>query len=239
MSEYGFNKNHYLLIGASVAIFGVFLFSRSGIHLSAMFSRAAEDIPQLTYEDVKGEIYANYDLESNSDYAKELQKQFALLDRGQADGQVLGEAIGIGTVPKADQVFTRELLDQVNFPMTPDNSQHSLQRYADQVLFAESQNNAIMALANLNNSDEASLRDSKEQSSRTISSLLSITVPSSLADYHRYKLIYYQNLITLADSFISGNQDTDFQNLAAILLSVMERLDQIRAETSTKYQVQL
>lgn len=239
MNQLGFNRNHYLVAAVAVFIFGVLVIPQTGLKLSNLFARGAETGNMLTYEDVRNQVYAKNNVVDDDQYLADLEQQFALLDRGEVDGAVLGEAIGVGAVPSADQVFTRDLLDQIKLSTTADNSPASMQKYAEQVLQVEAENNALMSLANLNSTDAASLQNSKVQASKVVSGLLGVTVPSSLADFHRYKLIYYQNVMALADSFTAGDQTADFQNQTAILLSVMDRIEQIKSEVWTQYQIQL
>lgn len=239
MSELGFNRNHYLLALAAVLIFSVLVIPQTGLKISALFAKGENSQGMVTYEEVRKQVYAENNIVDDEQYLKDLENQFALLDRGEVDGAVLGQAIGIGAVPDASQVFTRDMLDQIVLTTSSDNSAAAIQKYSEQLLQVEAENNAIMSLANLNSTDSQILEQSKVQASEVVSGLLGVTVPTSLLDFHRYKLIYYQNIIALADSFISGEQSDDFENQTAILLSVMERIEQIKSEVWTAYQIQL
>lgn len=239
MNELGFNRNHYLIGLAAIAVFAALVFPRTGIQLSAMFSQADEVNPKITYEQMRGEVYAQMGVTDDEKYLQDLENQFALLDRGQVDGAVLGQAIGIGAVPSAEQIFTREMLDQIVLTTSSDNTPDNMKKYSEQVLQVETGNEALSTLAALNSSDSQALEQSKDQVDKIVSGLLGVTVPSELLDYHRYKLIYYQNLKAIADSFSGDNANSDLQNQTSILLSVMERIEQTKSEIWAKYQVQL
>ncbi len=239
MKELGFNRNHFLIGLTAVAIFGVLVFSKTGVSLSAMFTKADETQPVLTYEQAKGEVFAEMGIIDEEKYLAELENQFALLDRGQVDGAVLGQAIGIGAVPNSEQIFTREMLDQIPVIKSSDNSREAIQRYSELLLGAEAESGAMISIANLNSSDPSVLNQAKVSAAKAVSNLKSLSVPSELADFHRYKMIYYQNLVAIADSLINSDENQDLQNQTSIFLSITERINQIKSDTWDKLQVQL
>lgn len=239
MKELGFNRNHFLVGLTALALFAVLVFSKTGITLSAMFTNADDSQPLLTYEQAKGEVYAQMGIVDAEKYLQDLENQFALLDRGQVDGAVLGQAIGIGAVPSSEQIFTREMLDQIPVIKSSDNSREAIQRYSELLLGAEAESGAMISIANLNSSDPLVLNQAKESAAQAVSNLKSLSVPSELADFHRYKMIYYQNLAAIADSLINPDATQDLQNQTSIFLSITERINQIKSDIWDKLQVQL
>ncbi|HMR54983.1 MAG TPA: hypothetical protein PKD34_00105 [Candidatus Doudnabacteria bacterium] len=238
-SEYGFTRNHFALLGVAVLVFSLLVIPESGIKLSAMFTQAQTQQPVITYDQMRGEVYAQMGIGNESEYIQELENQFALLDRGHADGAVLGESIGIGAIPTAEQVFSRELLDQIQINIINDNSQNSIERYSENVLKVESTNGAIVMLANLNNNDLQVLSETKLQAESLVGDLKAIEVPSELADLHKYKLIYYQTLSVIANGFVGNSNEVDFANHSKILFSVMDKIEKTKNEISSKYRVSL
>lgn len=239
LDRYGFTRNHFGLLLAALAVFTVLVMPRAGIKLSAMFSKADTDAPMITYEQTRGEVYAQMGIIDEDQYLRELENQFALLDRGMADGAVLGESIGIGAIPNAEQVFSRELLDQIVLNVHSDNSKDAMLKYAENVLQVESANGSILLLANLNSSDAQTLMQTKQQAQAIVSGLKAVSVPSALQDLHRYKMIYYQSMAGIAEVFATGESGPEFETDSKILFSVMDKIEKTKLQIRNQYQVEL
>lgn len=239
LQSLGFNASHAYLLTVAVALFVALTFVQSDLNLRTLFANADSETEMLTYESVRDELVADQSpIVSDEVAMAEAEKQLALLDRSLENGQVLGESIGLGAVPQADQIFSREQLDSIVVTTEKTNPQ-SIQRYAERVLRVESENNALEVMANLNSSDSVLLTNTKQQITVIIQDLKGLAVPEELADYHRYKMIYYQTLASMADSFASNNLNTDFQNTSKILFSIMEKIEQTKNVIQTQYSISI
>lgn len=239
LQDLGFTRNHAFVVGVSVLLFVVLVMPRFGVKLSAMFSEAEQ--PQgelLTYEQVRSEVYADSGLDSDSqDYINNLETQFALLDRGQANGQVLGEAIGLDQIPSADQLYSDEQLSLIPIKETVPTSTESVQTYSDRVLRVESYYNTPELFSNLNSSDPNQLAKTQEQVQGIIDSFMQLPVPSELVDYHRFSILYYQTLSKLGQTFI--NDDGNMSQYSSAMFSLTDRLSSIKIQVQEKYKVAL
>lgn len=238
----GFTKGHMHLLLVAVAVFSVLMVSKSNINLRAVFVKA-DDTPvkMLTYDDVHNQVAAEVQAAEPADDPAAnavADQQLALLDRQLDSGEVLGDSIGIGTVPNAEQIFSREQLDLIPVN-TQTTSQKTVELYSDQLLNIESQDDATTLMGNLNSSDPSVLNKTKDKANLIIGKLKGLTVPDELADYHRYKMIYYQSLASMADSFAQNTLDTNFQNTSKIFFSVVSKLEDTKNKMQDKYQVGL
>ncbi len=235
--DLGFTSGHAHLLLVAVAFFAVLFVAQSDISLRALFANADSEVTMITYEDMHAKIASEYggiNLQADA----EAERQLALLDRSLDSGKVLGDVVGIGAIPSVDNIFTRAQLDTITVTTVATNN-NSVQKYAEDVLGVESQNGAVELMANLNSSDISVLRKTEEQVSVINSKLKGLTAPSELADFHRYKMIYYQSLASMANAFATNTLDTNFQNTSKIMFSVIERIEQGKNEIQNKYQVSL
>ena len=237
LKSLGFTSGHAHLLIVAVALFSVLMVAKSDLSVKALFANADDEVEMLTYEDVRSEVVAEYGGVS-SEADAEAEKQLALLDRSLDNGQVLGDMVGIGTIPNIDKIFARDQLDMI--PVTTiATTQQSVQIYSERVIGVEAEHGAVALMANLNSSDQAVLTQTKDQVVVVISNLKGLSVPAELADFHRYKMIYYQTLASMADAFANNTLDANFQNTSKILFSVMEKIESTKTEMQTKYQVSL
>lgn len=238
LQSLGFTSGHAHLLLVAVAIFAVLTVAKSDISIKALFVNADEETKMLTYDEVRNKVAAEYGSMSATPADEEAERQLALLDRSLDQGQVLGEQIGIGSIPRAEQIFSRDQLDQI-VVQTKSTSKESVQKYTEEVLRVESKYGAVALVANLNSNDPAVLNQTKDQAKVIIQNLKGLTVPSELADYHRYKMIYYQTLSNMADAFATNDLNSDFQNTSKIMFGIMEKIEQTNSQIQTKYQVNL
>ena len=238
LQSLGFTASHAHLLLVVFALFSVLMVVKSDISIKAIFVKADENVEMVTYEEVRAQIIAERGGEVTQESEAEAEAQLALLDRSLDEGKVLGESIGIGAIPSADQIFAREQLDTI-VVITTSTNQASVKKYSDDVMGVEAKYDAVTLMANLNSSDVSILNSTKEQATVIIQNLKGLTVPDELADFHRYKMMYYQTLLSMADAFATNTLDTNFQNTSKILFSIMEKMEQVKSAIASKYNVAL
>ncbi len=238
LQELGFTLNHAFIMLAAVFVFGLLVIPRTNISVSAMFSQAEEETqPMLTYDQVRNQVYADAGVIDEEQYQQELENQFALLDRGQADGAVLGAAIGLDEVPSAEQLFSQEQLDLISIKTVVPTNTQTIQNYADKILQIESYYDTAELFANLNSSDKALYAKTSAQAKDIIKDMSEIAVPTELVNYHKYNIFYYQTISKLAESF-SGD-DSGLAQYSSALFSLMDKISSIKIEIESKYQISL
>jgi hypothetical protein len=238
LKSLGFNSAHLQLLTVAFVVVGGLIFVKSGLSVRALFVHADNEKPPVTYDSVRNQIVSESSQQADPAADAEAEKQLALLDRQLDSGQVLGESIGVGTIPNVEQVFSRSLLDQIQVKTT-DTSKQSISKYAEQVAGVETQDGAVILLGSLNSDDPTVLNQTKQSSDVVVQGLSTLIVPSELADYHRYKMLYYKSLATMADYFAKNDLNTDFQNNSKVLFSLTEKIEQIKTDIYNKYQVTL
>lgn len=241
LKSLGFTSGHAHLLLVAVAIFGVLMFAKSDLNIGALFANADDEIEMLSYEDARAEVIAERGGEAVADPAAEAEaeKQLALLDRSLENGQVLGEAVGLGEIPAADAIFTKDNLNKIPVKVITDVLPEDPQRYADKLSYIESTNDVVTLLANINSNDPAVIQKAQEQATRIVQMMGTIYVPESFVDYHRYKTIYYTSLINVADIWTKKRPETDLQVQSTLLFSVMSKVETLRVELESKYQIKL
>ena len=238
LQSMGFTASHAHLLLVAFALFSVLMVVKSDLSIKAIFVKADENVKMVTYDEVRAQIIAERGGEVTQESDAEAEAQLALLDRSLDEGKVLGESIGIGAIPNADNIFAREQLDTIAVT-TELTSQVSVKKYSEAILGVESKHDAITLMSNLNSSDPLVLSSTKEQATVIIQSLKGLTVPDELADFHRYKMMYYQTLSNMADAFATNTLDANFQNTSKILFSIMEKMEQVKSSIANKYNVSL
>ncbi|QQS22679.1 hypothetical protein IPM19_03545 [bacterium] len=237
LESLGFTRNHAYLLGAAVLVFAVLIVPRMDIKLSAVFTQAEEtQEPMLTYEDVRSEVYALNGLDAETEeYINHLENQFALLDRGQANGQVLGEAIGLDEIPSVEQLYSNEQLSLIPIKEMIPTNQQTVEAYANKMLQIESYYNTPELFANLNSSDKNLLQKTQDQVKGIIESLNGIPVPTELVDYHRYNTLYYQTIGKLGLAFMTG--DENIAQYSSAMFSLTDRLASLRTQIENKHKI--
>lgn len=238
LKSLGFTASHVHLLLVAFALFSVLIVAKSDISIKALFVKADDNVEMLTYEGVRDEILAERGGVITPQTDAEAEAQFALLDRSLDNGQVLGESIGIGTIPPAEQIFSRDQLDLITLSIE-ETTKESVEKYSERLLNVESQESATSLMANLNSSDPEILNKTRDQAMEIISNLKSLTVPSELVDFHRYKMIYYQSLSSMASSFAQNTLDTNFENTSKIFFSITSKLEESKSKIQDQYQVVL
>lgn len=242
LQSLGFTSGHMHLLLIAVALFSVLMVSRSNISLKTLFVKADDtQTKMLTYEDVRDQVIAeNAAAQPADDPAAEAEaeQQLALLDRQLDEGQVLGDSIGIGNIPPADQLYSRDQLDTIAVTTTA-TTQASVALYQRNLSVAEADYDSANLIANLNSTDPEVITDAAAQTEKLISVLQTIVVPSDLADFQRYKIMYYRVLINLGNSFAGNDQGVDLKNNSTALFSLVDKIQRMSDEVYSKYGVQL
>jgi hypothetical protein len=239
LKSLGFTSGHAHLLLVAVAIFGVLMFAQSDLNIRTLFANADDEVEMLTYEDARAEVAAEYGGVSSTDADAEAEKQLALLDRSLDNGQVLGEAVGMENIPSADAIFSQDSLSKIPVKIIYNALPEDSQRYADKLSYIESSNDVVTLLANINSGDPAMIQKSQDQATRIVQMMGAVAVPQGLVEYHRYKTIYYTSLINMADIWMHKRPETDLQTQSTLLFSVMGKVENLKSELESKYQIKL
>lgn len=239
LQSWGFTLGHLQLIGIAVVVFAILVATQTGFpaHLHAMFSKADDTKPMLTYDDVHAQVAAENNSNNNS-ADDTTDQQIALLNRTDDDGQVLGDAIGLGTIPTADQLFSREQLDAIPVKTVPTNKD-SVAKYQTDLSIMENDFDTPTLIGNLNGNDPQVIKQTVQQIQSLIDKLQTLSVPDQIADYNRYKIMYYQTLINIGNAFVNNDQGSDFRNSSTALFSLVDMIGRMQNDILTKYGVQL
>lgn len=237
LQEWGFNKNHFALLTVGTLLFVVLVIPKTGIKLSAVFSRAAEPNNLITYEQARNDVYAQMDLGGNDPYVDVLENQFALLDRGDANGAVLGEAIGLGEIPSVEQLYSPEQLSLIPVQVNNESGAAAVQKYAERMLRIESYYNTVELFANLNGTDDRAITETEKKVTDMIEAMNQLDVPKELVDYHRYNIMYYQTLGKLGTALIAN--DPKLGQYSQAMFSLLDKIGEIKSEIKSTYGVSL
>ncbi len=237
LQELGFNKNHFALIAVGTLLFIVLIIPKTGIKLSALFSQAAEPVEMITYDQTRNDVYAQMNLGGPDPYVDELENQFALLDRGDADGAVLGEAIGLGEIPSVEQLYSSEQLSLIPVRISNDSGAAAVQKYSERMLRIESYYNTAELFASLNGTDAAAMAEAGKKATEIIETMNQLDVPKELVDYHRYNILYYQTLGKLSTAFTTD--DPNLGQYSQAMFSLLDKIGAIKSEINSAYGVSL
>lgn len=239
LSALGFSRNHALLLGLGVVVFAILVYQKTDLSVSAMFATSAETGELLSYDQVRSELANTESGSSNIDVAKEMENKIALLDRQLEDGKVLGDSIGLGDIPSASEIFTPENLDSIKLNISNNNSIENLKRYQSQLTIIEADHDVISMLAKINSDNPSEISQSKTQAEEMIKSMVQISIPSNLVEFHRYKILYLSTLTNLAEIWLGDRAESDLKVQTSILFSVLNKIESLRSEINIKYQMTL
>src|SRR6476469_3596372 len=127
LQSLGFNSAHAKLLTVVVGVFVVLFFAKSNLDVKTLFVKADSKQEVLTYDEVKNQVAQKY--QSSSAGEDDSSDQVALLSRGDVDGKVLGDAIGIGEIPDADQLLLPEISDQLQITKAPTDNADARSAY--------------------------------------------------------------------------------------------------------------
>jgi hypothetical protein len=238
LQNLGFTSGHVQLLTVAVAIFAVLIYAKSDINLTAMFASADEEVTMMTYEDALAEATAEqgFDYTNQNDGSEE---QLALLDRGEVDGKVLGETIGIGEIPDADEMMLPEISSQLKVNAIGIESAYYRSQYQEWMHNIERDGDITNILAALNSSDPTVLREAVSGWDWVIRKMADVEVPPSLEQYHKNKMIYYSVLKGLGEIYAGDKSESDMPLLAKAMLSFSQKVESMTASLNEQYQLNL
>ncbi len=234
LQSWGFSLGHAQLIGVAVVVFAILVFSQTNIHVKALFTKA-DDTKMLTYDEVRQQTLADSGSSDSSEYDQYTDNQFAMLNLKDEQGKVLGEEVGLNDIPEGSQVFTPEILSQIILKTTPNTDARTISTYVNQVSAVELNSDVIRLLADINSDDPQTVSTAKSQAIKIVQALGTVTVPEPFVEYHRYKMMYYTILTNIADVWLGKQPQTDLQSQTKAMMSVMNKLDQLKEDLNKKY----
>lgn len=236
LQSLGFTTGHAHLLLVAVAVFAFLIVAKTDVNLKALFVNADDEQVMLTFDGVRSEVEKQYG-EVSEEISTEEEEQLALLDRTFDQGQVLGDDIGVGTIPNVSELYSSQQLNAIQVHSVVASNKQNVQQYADRMLRIESFYNTTTMFSNLNSSDPETIKSTFKQTGGIIESMKEIPVPSELVDYHRYNVIYYQTLYAIGNSFITG--EGDLGSYTKTLFSLMNKINAVKSEINNKYQIEL
>lgn len=240
LKDLGFTSAHVQLLTVAFLVLGALIVFKSGINVTAMFAHADNAKPNLTYEQALAQVQAQQAQDdSNISSAESDQSQIALLDRGNIDGQVLGEAIGIGAIPDADQLPLPEITSQISMQTTSQDDDAARLAYQTAVSQTETDANIVGLLGELNSSDKPTLEHAVKGWGWVIDTLQNIPVPPSLAEFHKDKITYYIVMQNIGKIYAGQKPESDLQLLTKAMLSYSQKVDSLQTSLNDKYKLSL
>ncbi len=236
LQSMGFSLAHAQLIGVAVVIFAILVVTQTGVSIKGMFASADSEKPMLTYESVRAEVLAkNSGSSSQGEVDAENARQLAMLDLSD-DGEVLGVN---SDFPSADQIFTPDVMSKIQIKHSALTGNEAIQKYADQVLYIESNTDVLALLSNMNSEDHGVIEKSQASTKEMIGALAQVPVPTGLEDFHRYKMMYYTTLRNIGDIWLGKLAETELQTQSTILFSLTEKIESIKATVQKNNSISL
>lgn len=198
--QLGFNKNHAVVIGVVVLAFSFYALPRMGINAKAMFGNDQNKITIIKTDDVRKNVLADMGLSDNPDYDK-MREQVALLDRGAIDTKVLGEAIGIGAIPGANDMMLPEMEQNYPFNIVNDNSVIAVSKFKQRVSDIELKYGLVDLMATLNATDSVMIKKSLPVWKQMLEMLSHVPVPESQKDEYRARFGFYFSMYKTAEVY--------------------------------------
>ena len=225
MQQLGFNRNHVAFLAVGVVAFTALMLPKTGLKVSAMFSRADQPaVKMLTYEQARGDIYAQMNIGEEEQYLQNLDTQFALLDRGAANGAVLGEITGLGEIPSADQLVFPELEKAYPIQTVPESELATMTYYAT-ASELEAKHDTVSIMGQLNSADPAVLRQSVTNWNALLTDLGRLPVPTNLVDEHRAKLSYYYSIMKMGEIYAGDGDESQLAYYLKAMISFENKLN--------------
>jgi len=204
---------------------------------SPLFSKASQQ--NVTYEDVLSEVERS-GVSSGDSRLDDIRAQLALIDPNLNEGDVLGAVSNeIINYPKAEELFSEALLEDIEIKKTDVNDEQSIELYGTKILFIESQVDAMAIYGGLNSTDPTALADASAQANHMVVELAVVEVPKPLWEYHRLKMMYYKTLANFGDIFSGIKDEAEIENQGPILFSLTDRMERIKRDIANKYSVNL
>jgi len=237
LQSLGFNSAHAKLLTVVVGVFVVLFFAKSNLDVKTLFVKADSKQEVLTYDEVKNQVAQKY--QSSSAGEDDSSDQVALLSRGDVDGKVLGDAIGIGEIPDADQLLLPEISDQLQITKAPTDNADARSAYQIQAQQIENDADITGLLAEINSDDQSTLEHSVNGWEWVINTLSKVPVPASLEKFHKDKLIYYSVLMNTAKIYSHQKSEDDLPLLTKAMLSYSQKIEETRNTLNTTYNLSL
>ncbi len=239
LQSMGFGTGHLQLLTVALALFGLLMYAQSDMSITALFVSADDEVQMITYEDALAQSEAEYGELADSTLSEEEQQQLALLERSDIDGKVLGEAIGIGEIPDADQMFLPEIDSSLKMNSATTESEFLRNQYMRWTQNIESDAKVTTLLAGLNSTDKQVLRDSVNGWNWVISKMGNVVVPPSMQKFHKSKMVYYSVLMNITKIYAGDKSETDMALLTKAMLSYSEKVESLRQELNQQYSLEL
>ena len=240
LKSLGFNSNHFKLLTVAVIVFGSLIFIKSGLSVGALFAQADDEKPTLTYEQAREQVLAERGTTDSSEALEsEAAAQLALLDLGNIDGQVLGDAIGIGEIPDADELMLPEISSEISFNITSLDDAAAQAQYQVATQTIEADANVVGLLSELNSSDQETLDHAVSGWQWVIGAMSATPVPASLEKFHKTKLIYYSVMMNIGKVYAGQKTESDLPLLTKAMLSYGQKVETLRAQINADYNLNL
>ncbi len=238
LQSLGFTSGHAQLLTVAVAVFVVLFVAKSGINWKTVFVHADSQTHMLTYDEAlaqaQNEIGA---VNPNQDDGS--AEQIALLDRSNIDGKVLGDAIGVGEIPDADQMLLPDIVNQLKINNSNNDSQAARQQYVSAVQKIENDAQITSLLADLNTDDKDTLRSSADGWNWTIKQISNVPVPPSLQKYNQDKLVYYSVIMNIAKIYAGDQSEDGLPLMTKAMISYSDKMDALQQQLNSQYNLGL
>lgn len=237
----GFTSGHLKLLTVAFVVIGGLIFAKSGLNIKTMFVKADNETQKqtITYEQAKAEVEAENPPVDSSTLADSDAAQIALIDRGDVDGQVLGDAIGIGAIPDADQLVIPDITSQIHMTMDSQDDDKARLQYETTTQGIEADADIVGLLSDLNSSDQSALDHSVKGWGWVIDTLQNTPVPPSLAEFHKNKIAYYSVVMNIGKIYAGQKSDSDLQLLTKAMLSYSQKIEDLRTTINDTYKLNL
>lgn len=219
----GMNKNHVMVMGVVVFALASYALPKTGLSVRAMFGNG-EPVAIMTYDDARARVLADMGDISPIDNTK-TKDQIALIDRGTLDTQVLGDAIGIGTIPNAKDMQLPELDQQYPVKTVEDDTEATLTRYQMALNDIETRYAVVDMLATLNSSDTESIKQSTFKWKQMLQELSAVPVPTKLQANHRARLGYYYSMMKTGEVYAGISSESELPLYVKAMLAFSSSID--------------
>ena len=234
---HGFNLTHLALI--AVCAFGIFGLTmlKNGFQLNPNVSKAKvqNQSTALTYEEAKAQVLEKHSNQANSSGYEE--NPLATLDPGSDEGYVLGANTEDG-IPQIEASLSKDKLSRVQVISIDVSGKIAMERYFDDVEFAEQSGESFAALSSLSSTDASELRNGSEKAMKVVSYLKGVRVPTEAVEFHRLKIIYYAMLSQLAQSLIDQNVNGNAEAQSSVFFTLVGKIESLEVALKDKYKIE-
>lgn len=225
--QIGFNKNHAMVISAVILAFAVYASPALGFDMKNIFTKKNNSKVQLdliTYDQVKGNVLADLGVEEDPAYNK-TRDQLALLDRGAVDAQVLGEAIGVGSIPSAKDMILPEMEQKYPLKVINDNGVDAMLKYKKALSQIDSQYDTMTLMAIMNSGDQQAIKESLPQWSALLKTMSQVEVPSSVKEEYRARLGFNFSMMKAAEVYAGLISDSELPLYLKAIMAYSSKIE--------------